>query len=89
MQATATSPQLTDVSMQGQDLQEVPVDVLTQAVAYLGRFNLMRAILTTLQKTSVLQAIVSSTCTVYMGVAEGDIPDQAVREARETGRLQP
>jgi len=90
LQASASSLQLTDVSMKHHNLKEVPVDDLTQAVTHLGRFDLRGARMTILQKTSVLQAIIASTCTVTMRaaqVSEGDIPALVLREARETGRL--
>ena len=76
--------------MWDQNLEEVPVDDLTQAVANLGHFDLWGARMTIPQKTSVLQAIIASTCTVTMRagqVSEGDIPALVLREARETGRL--
>ena len=73
--------------MRWTNLQDVPVDALTQAVAHLGRFNLKDARMTILQKTGVLRAIIASTCTVTMRVDEADIPALVLREARETGRI--
>ena len=74
--------------MRWTNLQDVPVDALTQAVAHLGRLDLWQASMTIPQKISVLQAIIASTCIVTMRVADGDIPALVLREARKTGRLQ-